>query len=59
MAPPAGPTVTDALLAPLRAGDAARPVVTFYDRATGERVELSGLTFENWAAKTANLLRDE
>ncbi len=52
-------TVTDALLGPLRAGDAARPVVTFYDDATGERVELSGLTFVNWVAKTANLLRDE
>ena len=52
-------TVTDALLSPLRAGDAARPVLTFYDDATGERVELSGLTFVNWVAKTANLLRDE
>jgi uncharacterized protein (TIGR03089 family) len=39
--------------------DPARPLVTFYDDATGERVELSVLTFANWVAKTANLLRDE
>lgn len=37
----------------------ARPLVTFYDDATGERIELSGVTTANWAAKTANLLRDE
>ncbi|WP_461008543.1 TIGR03089 family protein [Streptomyces capparidis] len=39
--------------------DAARPFTTFYDDATGERVELSVATFHNWVAKTANLLRDE
>jgi uncharacterized protein (TIGR03089 family) len=39
--------------------DPARPLVTFYDDATGERVELSVVTFANWVAKTANLLRDE
>ena len=32
--------------------------MTFYDDATGERVELSVATFDNWVAKTANLLRD-
>jgi uncharacterized protein (TIGR03089 family) len=37
----------------------ARPLITFYDDATGERVELSGVSTANWAAKTANLLRDE
>ncbi|MDF2978285.1 MAG: acetyl-CoA synthetase [Actinomycetospora sp.] len=52
-------TVTDALLGPLLAADPARPLITFYDDATGERVELSGATFGNWVAKTANLLRDE
>jgi uncharacterized protein (TIGR03089 family) len=52
-------TVTDALLAPLLAGDPAKPLITFYDDATGERIELSGATFDNWVAKTANLLRDE
>jgi len=40
------------------AGDPARPLVTFYDDATGERVELSARTFDNWVAKTANLLVD-
>ncbi len=52
-------TVTDALLGPLLAGDAASPLITFYDDATGERIELSGATFGNWVAKTANFLRDE
>jgi uncharacterized protein (TIGR03089 family) len=52
-------TLTDALLDPILASDPAGPRVTFYDDATGERVELSALTLTNWAAKTANLLRDE
>jgi uncharacterized protein (TIGR03089 family) len=52
-------TVTDALLAPLLAADARRPLITFYDDATGERLEFSGETLANWIAKTANLLRDE
>ncbi len=34
-------------------------MLTFYDDATGERTELSGLTLGNWAAKTANFFRDE
>ncbi|MDX6300157.1 MAG: hypothetical protein QOF53_1371 [Nocardioidaceae bacterium] len=37
----------------------ARPLVTFYDDATGERVELSVATYANWVAKTAALLQDE
>jgi uncharacterized protein (TIGR03089 family) len=53
-------TLTAALLDPLRSGTAAtRPLITFYDDATGERVELSGTTAANWAAKAANLLREE
>ncbi len=32
--------------------DAAAPLVTQYDDATGERVELSGTTLANWVAKT-------
>jgi uncharacterized protein (TIGR03089 family) len=53
-------TLTAALLDPYRAGAAAaRPLLTYYDDATGERVELSGTTTTNWAAKAANLLRDE
>lgn len=39
--------------------DAARPLLTWYDDATGERVELSGATLANWVAKTANLLVDD
>jgi uncharacterized protein (TIGR03089 family) len=37
----------------------ARPLVTFYDDATGERTELSAVTYANWVAKTAGLLQDE
>jgi uncharacterized protein (TIGR03089 family) len=40
------------------ASDPTRPLLTFYDDATGERTELSGTTLENWVAKTANLLVD-
>src|SRR3984885_2652344 len=39
--------------------DPVGPRITYYDDATGERIELSGVTLANWAAKTANLLRDE
>jgi uncharacterized protein (TIGR03089 family) len=35
------------------------PLVTFYDDATGERVELSFATYANWVAKTGSLLQDE
>jgi uncharacterized protein (TIGR03089 family) len=48
-----------ALLQSLLDSDPARPLVTYYDDATGERVELSVKSFENWVAKTANLLQDE
>jgi len=48
----------DLLTATLRR-DAATPLITFYDDATGERVELSAATLANWVAKTANLLQDE
>jgi uncharacterized protein (TIGR03089 family) len=55
----AGPTDTvAALVAALLAADPTRPVLTFYDDASGERTELSGVTLENWIAKTANLLVD-
>lgn len=51
-------TVTDAVLVPLLRSDPAAPRVTHYDDAAGSRVELSGATAANWAAKTANWLRD-
>jgi uncharacterized protein (TIGR03089 family) len=46
------------LLAAAVARDPARPLLTWYDDATGERTELSGATLANWVAKTANLLVD-
>ena len=39
--------------------DPGRPLVTFYDLGTGERVELSVVTYANWVAKTASLLVEE
>ncbi|MER5459017.1 TIGR03089 family protein [Micromonospora sp. NPDC002389] len=41
------------------ATDPTRPLLTWYDDATGERTELSGATLTNWVAKTANLLVDD
>jgi uncharacterized protein (TIGR03089 family) len=51
--------LTAAVLDPLLRADPMGPRITFYDDATGERIELSTVTLANWAAKTANLLRDE
>jgi uncharacterized protein (TIGR03089 family) len=52
---------TDAgsLLAAALRTDPGRPLLTMYDDATGERIELSVTTFANWVFKTANLLIDE
>jgi uncharacterized protein (TIGR03089 family) len=36
--------------------DGASPLITYYDLRSGERTELSAVTFANWVAKTANLL---
>jgi len=47
------------MVASLARTDAARPLLTFYDDATGERVELSVATFANWVAKTASLALDD
>ncbi len=52
-------TTLPGLLSDLLVRDGARPLVTFYDDAAGERVELSVASFENAVAKTANLLQDE
>lgn len=51
--------VTDQLLEQALARDPARPLLTYYDDATGGRAELSAATLANWVAKTANLLTDE
>lgn len=53
------PTLTSTVLDPLLRDNPAGPRITYYDDASGERVELSTATLANWAAKTANLLRDE
>ncbi|WP_229789275.1 TIGR03089 family protein [Pilimelia terevasa] len=53
------PETADGLFAAAIAADATLPVLTWYDDATGERVELSGATLDNWRAKAANLLVDE
>jgi uncharacterized protein (TIGR03089 family) len=37
----------------------AEPLVTYYDLLSGERTELSGISFLNWVDKTSNLLVDE
>lgn len=52
-------TLTDALLDPLLGVGGMGPRITYYDDASGERIEVSTVTLANWAAKTANLLRDE
>lgn len=51
------PTVVTALTDAL-ATEPGRPLVTFYDGASGERVELSVTTFANWVNKVANLAED-
>ena len=62
---PAGPssprrpsTLLEAVSAQLRR-DPGQPCLTFYDAATGERIELSWMTFDNWTSKVANLFTDE
>ena len=52
-------TTFAALVQELLRADGSRPLVTFYDDATGERVELSVVTYANWVAKTAGLVQDE
>jgi uncharacterized protein (TIGR03089 family) len=50
------PTLADLLPAVREPG---RPLLTWDDRTTGERVELSATTTANWVAKTSSLLVDE
>jgi uncharacterized protein (TIGR03089 family) len=52
-------TLSAAILDPMLRADPVGPRITYYDDATGERIELSAVTLANWAAKTGNLLRDE
>ncbi|MCR6031429.1 TIGR03089 family protein [Nocardioides sp. zg-579] len=52
-------TTFSAVLADLLRREPGRPLVTFYDDATGERVELSVTTYANWVAKASSLLVEE
>jgi uncharacterized protein (TIGR03089 family) len=52
-------TLSGSILDPMLRADPVGPRITYYDDATGERIELSAVTLANWAAKTGNLLRDE
>jgi uncharacterized protein (TIGR03089 family) len=52
-------TVFTEVLAGLSRRDPGRPLVTYYDEATGERTELSVATYANWVAKAGSLLVDE
>lgn len=56
---PRATNLAEALLDPILGRDPAGPRVTWYDDESGARIELSALTLANWAAKTANLIRDE
>lgn len=58
MRPTRPATPSDLLQAALRRA-AAAPLLTHYDDVAASRVELSGATFANWVAKTANLLQEE
>jgi uncharacterized protein (TIGR03089 family) len=57
--PAAGPVLPADLLAVTLRREPAAPLITYYDDATAERIELSAATLANWVAKTANLLQDE
>jgi uncharacterized protein (TIGR03089 family) len=54
---PAGGDVP-ALVRASAAGEFERPLLTYYDDATGERMELSAAALGGWAARTAGLLHD-
>ena len=47
------------LLAKILASDPTTPRLTIYDENTGARLDFSGITLDNWAAKVANMLIEE
>lgn len=47
-----------AVLRALLRGNTGRPLITFYDLGTGERVEQSVATYANWVAKASSLLEE-
>lgn len=52
-------TTFSAVLADLLRREPGRPLLTFYDHASGERTELSVTTYANWVAKCSSLLVEE
>jgi uncharacterized protein (TIGR03089 family) len=49
----------EGLFAAVLAQEPSHPLVTFYDDASGERIELSAKSLANWVAKTHFLILDE
>jgi uncharacterized protein (TIGR03089 family) len=49
----------EAMFAAVLAAAPTRPLITFYDDASGERIELSARSLANWVTKTHFLLLDE
>lgn len=47
------------LLSSLLSSDPATPRLTVYNESNGSRLDFSAVTLDNWAAKVANMLRDE
>lgn len=47
------------LLAKILASDPTTPRLTMYDENSGARLDFSGITLDNWAAKVANMLIEE
>jgi uncharacterized protein (TIGR03089 family) len=56
---PSSPDTPEGQFSALLAAEPSRPVVTYYDEASGERSELSAKSLANWVAKTHHLLGDE
>ena len=54
-----GVTTFSTVLSDQLRAEPGRPLVTFYDHGTDERVELSVTTYAKWVAKAASLLADE
>jgi len=57
--PRALPASPEGAFAAALAGNPSAPLLTFYDAASGERVELSARSLANWVAKTHHLLVDD
>ena len=56
--PATQPQSPEACFAAALSRDPGRPLITFYDQASGERIELSAKSLANWVAKTHHLIGD-